>query len=208
MSPIAILRIIAFYLLAVVVATILGGLVQSQIEIAALAETPLDLNERVAAGWPALRGLLPILAAILAVTLLITLPIAEALARFFSPWRCLLFALGGAGGICAAYKRLPALPLTLPSLTSPAGGWQWLALCVAVAIGSWLFGQLTRRKAKRGLRVLGLDGCAGLHAGHPGWRRALQGGTSTSSCAVLGRSRMRGVSVRSSRWCLQQSDLE
>ena len=31
MSPIAILRIIAFYLLAVVVATILGGLVQSQI---------------------------------------------------------------------------------------------------------------------------------------------------------------------------------
>src|SRR5690554_6710044 len=85
MSPIAILRIIAFYLLAVVVATILGGLVQAQIEIAALAETPLDLNERVAAGWPELLGLLPILAAILAVTLLITLPIAEALARIFLP---------------------------------------------------------------------------------------------------------------------------
>ena len=155
MSPIAILRIIAFYLLAVVVATILGGLVQSQIEIAALAETPLDLNERVAAGWPALLGLLPILAAILAVTLLITLPIAEALARIFRPWRWLLFALAGAGGIWAAYKLLPALPLTLPSLTTPAGGWQWLALCVAVAIGSWLCGQLTRPKAKRGLRVLG-----------------------------------------------------
>ena len=102
MSPIAILRIIAFYLLAVVVATILGGLVQSQIEIAALAETPLDLNERAAAGWPALLGLLPILAAILAVTLLITLPIAEALARIFRPWRWLLFALAGAGGILAA----------------------------------------------------------------------------------------------------------
>ncbi len=155
MSPIAILRIIAFYLLAVVVATILGGLVQSQIEIAALAETPLDLNERVAAGWPALLGLLPTLAAILAVALLVTLPIAEALARIFRPWRWLLFALAGAGGIWAAYKLLPALPLTLPSLTTPAGGWQWLALCVAVAIGSWLFGQLTRPKAKRGLRVLG-----------------------------------------------------
>src|SRR5690554_3356109 len=132
MSPIAILRIIAFYLLAVVVATILGGLVQSQIEIAALAETPLDLNERVAAGWPALLGLLPILAAILAVTLLITLPIAEALARIFRPWRWLLFALAGAGGIWAAYKLLPALPLTLPSLTPPQAdgsgwpsAWRW-----------------------------------------------------------------------------------
>src|SRR5690606_40593864 len=44
--------------------------------------------------------------------------------------------------------------------------------------------------------------------GHPGWRRALQGGTSTSSSAVSGRQRMRGVSVRSSSWCLQQPDLE
>ena len=155
MSPIAILRIIAFYLLAVVVATILGGLVQSQIEIAALAEAPLDLNERVAAGWPALLGLLPTLAAILAVALLVTLPIAEALARIFRPWRWLLFALAGAGGIWAAHKLLPVLPLTLPSLTTPAGGWQWLALCAAVAIGSWLFGRLTRPKARRGLRVLG-----------------------------------------------------
>src|SRR5690606_10593718 len=155
MSPIAILRIIAFYLLAVVVATILGGLVQSQIEIAALAETPLDLNERVAAGWPALLGLLPILAAILAVTLLITLPIAEALARIFRPWRWLLCAPAGAGGIWAAYKLQQALAPTLPSLPTPAGGWQWLPPCVAVVIGSWLFGQLTRAKAKRGLRVLG-----------------------------------------------------
>src|SRR5690606_23548225 len=144
MSPIAILRIIAFYLLAAVVATILGGLVQFQIEIAALAEAPLDLNERVAAGWPALLGLLPILPATLAVALLRPLPIAEALARIFRPWRWLQLARPGAGGIWAACKLLPALPLTLPARSTPAGGWQWLALCAAVAIGSWLFGHLTR----------------------------------------------------------------
>ena len=155
MSPIAILRIIAFYLLAVVVATILGGLVQSQIEIAALAEAPLDLNERVSAGMTALPGLLPSFAAMVAATLLIFLPIAELLARIFRPWRWLLFALAGAGGIWAAHKLLPVLPLTLPSLSTPAGGWHWLALCAAVAIGSWLFGHLTRPKARRGLRVLG-----------------------------------------------------
>lgn len=154
MSLVAILRVIAIYLLAVLVATILGGLVQAQIELATLAEAPTSFNERLAATWQLLPGLLPSFVAMLAASLLITLPIAEGLARIFRPWRWLLFALAGAGGIWAAFKLVGSL-LPETTITAPGQTWQWPAMLVAVAIGSWLFGHLTRPKARRGLRVLG-----------------------------------------------------
>lgn len=154
MSPVAILRIVIFYLLAVLLATVLGGLAQAQIELAALAEAPATLSERLVATWRLLPGLLPTLAMMLAASFIITLPIAEALARIFRPWRWLLFGLAGAGGIWAAYRVvdgfLPQLAVTLPDQ-----GWQWAGVLIAVAIGSWLFGHLSRPRARRGLRVLG-----------------------------------------------------
>lgn len=154
MSLVAILRVIAFYLLAVLVATILGGLVQAQVELTALTEAPAGFGERLAASWQVLPGLLPTFAAMLAAAFVVTLPIAEGLARIFRPWRWLLFGLAGAGGIWAVFKVAGAW-LPEVAVTTPSQAWQWVALLVAVAIGSWLFGQLTRRKAKRGLRVLG-----------------------------------------------------
>lgn len=154
MSPIAILRVIAFYLLAVLVATLLGALVQAQINLAALAEAPVSIGDRLAAAWQVLPGLLPVFAAMVAGTLVIVLPIAEALSRIFRPWRWLLFALAGAGGIWVAFKVVGSY-LSLPEITAPGQTWQWLAMLVAVAVGSWLFGHLSRPKARRGLRVLG-----------------------------------------------------
>jgi len=154
MSLVAILRVIAFYLLAVLVATILGSLVLAQINLAALAEPPTDMAGRLAAIWQVLPGLLPPFAAMVAVALLITLPIAEALSRIFRPWRWLLFALAGAGGIWAAFT-VAGTAAILPAISAPGETWQWVAVLVAVAIGSWLFGHLSRPKVKRGLRVLG-----------------------------------------------------
>lgn len=154
MSLIAILRVIAVYLLAVLVATILGGLVQAQVELATLAEAPVTFSERLAATWQVLPGLLPTFIAMLAAALVVALPIAEALSRIFRPWRWLLFALAGAGGIWAAFKLVGSF-LPEPAFTAPSQTWQWVAMLVAVAIGSWLFGHLTRPKARRGLRVLG-----------------------------------------------------
>lgn len=154
MSLVTILRVIAFYLLAVLVATILGSLVQAQINLAALAEPPVDMAGRLAATWQVLPGLVGTFAAMVAVSLLITLPIAEALSRIFRPWRWLLFALAGAGGIWAVFKVAGAY-MTLPAISAPDQTWQWVAMLVAVAIGSWLFGHLSRPRAKRGLRVLG-----------------------------------------------------
>src|SRR5690606_6915882 len=154
MSPVAILRVALFYLLAVLLATILGGLAQAQIELAGLAEAPATFGERLAATWRMLPELLPTLAAMLGAAFIITLPIAEALARVFRPWRWLLFGLAGAAGLWAAYRVVDGCMPQL-AVTPPGQSWQWAAVLVAVAIGSWLFGHLTRPRARRGLRVLG-----------------------------------------------------
>ncbi|MFA5677374.1 MAG: hypothetical protein WC953_03055 [Pseudomonas sp.] len=154
MSPIAILRVVIFYLLAVALATILGGLVQAQIELAALAEPPATFGARLAATWLVLPGLLPTFVAMLAAAFVVVLPIAEGLSRIFRPWRWLLFGLAGAGGIWAAFKVVGTL-LPETAITTPSQTWQWLAMLIAIAISSWLFGHLTRPKARRGLRVLG-----------------------------------------------------
>lgn len=155
MSLVAIVRVIAIYLLSVLVATLLGGLVQAQIELAAIqTDAPSTVGERLAATWQVLPGLLPTFAVMLAGAFAVTLPIAEGLARIFRPWRWLLFGLAGAGGLWGAYKVMASfLPDT--AITAPSESWQWVALLVGVAIGSWLFGHLTRPRSKRGLRVLG-----------------------------------------------------
>ena len=155
MSPVAVLRIIAFYILAVLVATVLGCLVQAQIHLAGLppAEVPVSLTERLAAAWPDLLGFAKAFVMLVAAVFVCLLPVAAGLARIFRPWRWLLFALAGAGGVWAGFKLSQ---LYLPGfIAAPEQGWGLAALLIAAAIGSWLFGQLTRPKARRGLRVLG-----------------------------------------------------
>src|SRR5690606_16563354 len=100
MSPVAVLRIIAFYLLAVLVATILGCLVQAQIQLAGI-EVPVSLTDRLASVWPDLLDFVKAFALLVAVAFVCLLPVAAGLARIFRPWRWLLFALAGAGGVWA-----------------------------------------------------------------------------------------------------------
>ncbi|WP_193073524.1 hypothetical protein [Pseudomonas sp. FME51] len=157
MSLVATLRIIAFYLLAVLVATFLGCLVQTQIHLAALQqlEVPASVTARLANTWPDLLSFAQLFLSMVAVTLAVFLPVAEGLSRIFRPWRWLLFALAGAGGIWLAFKAmgqfLPAYSFPAATLDMPG----LLAIMAAVGVGSWLFGRLTRPRGKRGLRVLG-----------------------------------------------------
>ena len=154
MSFIAIVRIFAIYLLAVIVASLLGGVGQAQVNLAAMPEAPVALAERLTASGSVLIELLPVFALMVAAAFLVALPLAEGLSRIFRPWRWLLFALLGAGGIWVAQKAVTAL-LQSPVINMPAAGWQWAAVLLPVAVGSWLFGYLTRPRSKRGLRVLG-----------------------------------------------------
>ena len=87
------------------------------------------------------------------VVFLCLLPLAAGLSRIFRPWRWLLFALAGGGGVWAGFKLSESYLRGF--ITAPEQSWGLIALSVAAAIGSWLFGHLTRPRARRGLRVLG-----------------------------------------------------
>lgn len=157
MSLVATLRIIAFYLLAVLVATFLGCLVQTQIHLAALQqlEVPASATARLADTWPDLLSFAQLFLIMVAATLVATLPVAELLSRIFRPWRWLLFVLAGAGGI---WLSLVIMARFLPTYSFPAATLEMpglLAIMASVGVGSWLFGRLTRPRGKRGLRVLG-----------------------------------------------------
>lgn len=155
MSPVAVLRVIAIYLLAVLVAVVLGCLVQAQLHLAGAPapQVPVSLTDRLTQAWPALLGFGQAFALLVAAAFIVLLPVAEGLSRIFRPWRWLLFALAGAGGVWVGFKL--SASYVAGFITPPAQDWGLAALLVAAAVGSWLFGRLTRPKARRGLRVLG-----------------------------------------------------
>lgn len=153
----SVLRILFFYLLSVVLATALGSVVQTQFNLLFLQEmgVPVELPTRLASSWHDLLGFAPVFALMVAVTLLLALPVAEALGRIFKPWRGLLYLLAGAAGIWVAFtlaNYLAPMPTLIAATRVTAG---LLCMMLAVGVGSWLFGRLTKPKARRGLRVLG-----------------------------------------------------
>lgn len=157
MNLLTILRVICIYVLAVVVATILGTLVQTQFNLAALSliGTEVSLQTRLSTSFKDLLGFAPLFAAIVAVTLLLAMPAAHLLGRIFRPWRGVLFFIAGAVGIKVAFDiidHFAPMP-TFIAATRGIGG--LAAMMIAVGIGSAVFARLTRPKAKRGLRVLG-----------------------------------------------------
>ena len=157
MNVLSILRVVAFYLLAVLLASVLGSLVQTQFNLAALQliDTQIPLAVRLQTSIHDLLGFAPLFAVMVAVTLLLALPAAEGLGRIFRPWRGTLYFLAGAVGIKVAFD-IADLLLPMPvfvAATRGVGG--LLAMMVAVGIGSAVFARLTRPKKRKGLRVLG-----------------------------------------------------
>lgn len=157
MKLMTVLRIVFLYLLAVLVATLLGSLVQTQFNLAALQamDVPVDLATRLQSSLQDLMSFTPIFVVMVAATLLLALPLAEALGRIFKPWRWLLYFLAGFVGIWAAFSLADyLLPMpTFIAATRETPG--LLSMMAAVGLGSALFGRLTKPKARRGLRVLG-----------------------------------------------------
>ena len=157
MKVMTVLRIVFLYLLAVLVATLLGSLVQTQFNLAALQalDVPVDASTRLHSSLHDLRFFSPFLALMVAACLLLALPLAEALGRIFKPWRWLLYFLAGFVGIwaaCALANYLLPMPTFIAATRETPG---LLSLMAGVGLGSALFGRLTKPKARRGLRVLG-----------------------------------------------------
>ncbi|MAB26020.1 hypothetical protein ACS8E9_00345 [Pseudomonas neustonica] len=153
----SVLRILFCYLLSVALGTVLGSLVQTQFNLFFLQEmgVPVELPTRLATSWHDLLHFTPLFSVMVAATLLLALPVAEGLGRIFKPWRGLLYLLAGGGGIWVAFtlaNYLLPMPTFIAATRGTAG---LLCMMLAVGIASWLFGRLTKPKARRGLRVLG-----------------------------------------------------
>ncbi|WP_339842381.1 hypothetical protein [uncultured Halopseudomonas sp.] len=152
-----VLRVIFFYVIGVLLATVLGSIAQTQINLWELQQLAVSFPwaERLAVTLGDLAGFTPFFGVMVAVSFLVALPVAQGLGKIFKPWRWLLFFLAGAVGIwvaCLVANYVLPMPTFIAATRETPG---LLILMASVGIGSWLFGRLTRPPAKRGLRVLG-----------------------------------------------------
>jgi hypothetical protein len=152
-----VLRVIFFYVIGVLLATVLGSIAQTQINLWELQQLAVSFPwaERLAVTLDDLAGFTPFFGVMVAASFLVALPVAQGLGKIFKPWRWLLFFLAGAVGIwvaCLVANYVLPMPTFIAATRGTPG---LLILMASVGIGSWLFGRLTRPPAKRGLRVLG-----------------------------------------------------
>ena len=152
-----VLRVIFFYVLCLVLATLLGTVAQTQINMWELQQlgVPLSWAERFAVTLSDLGSFTPFFGAMVAVSFVVALPVAHGLGKIFKPWRWLLFFLAGAVGIWVACL-IANYVLPMPTfIAATRGATGLLIVMAAVGVGSWLFGRLTRPPVRRGLKVLG-----------------------------------------------------
>lgn len=153
----SIVRIVLVFLLAVLVAVILGTVVQTQVNLADLIaiDTPISSEDRLQTTFHDLVNFTPLMTVLVGVSFLFAFPVAELVSRVFKPMRAIVFFLAGAVGIWVAFQ---AVDWYVPPPVFVAATREWpgtLAIMAAVGIGGALFGVITRPKARRGLRVLG-----------------------------------------------------
>ncbi|MCU0753902.1 MAG: hypothetical protein MUE46_02110 [Xanthomonadales bacterium] len=131
------------FLAAVLIAAVLGSLVQTQLALAALGGLGVDigLGERLQSTAADLVGFTPMYAAVVAAGFLLAFPVAALLARWLPALRHRLYALAGACAMLTALLLMQQLiglmpiasargvtGLTLHSLAGAAGGlgFAWL----------------------------------------------------------------------------------
>lgn len=157
MSVLSFIRIILVFLLAVLIAVVLGTIVQTQVNLADLSAmgVPVPLDVRLQTTAKDLLGFTPLMTILVGASFLIALPAAELVSRVLKPMRVLVYFLAGAVGIWVAFQ---AVDWYAPPPVFVAASRDWpglLAVMAAVGVGSAVFGLITRPKARRGLRVLG-----------------------------------------------------
>lgn len=157
MSLISVMRVLLFFVLAVVVAVILATLVQTQFNLYELQKLGMQIlpADRIDSSLKDLVNFSPLMAILVAVTFFFALPVAEGVARILKPWRLVVYFLAGAVGLWVAFQAVNwyAPPPVFIAANRELPG--TLSMMAAVGIGSGLFGRLVRPRSRRGLRVLG-----------------------------------------------------
>jgi hypothetical protein len=138
-------QVVGRWLAAVLVATLLGSIAQTQFNLQALADLglPIPLKVRVSTTWMDLLRFTPAYAAIVAISFALALPVAAWMLRRWPRQRWLL-PLAGASAIVTALALMHQL-LKLTAIAAARSLWGILALALAGAVGAWVFGCLRRR---------------------------------------------------------------
>ena len=142
------LRLLSAWLLAAGCTAIVGSIIQTQFNLAAIAAlgAPAGIGVRAQTTLQDLAGFAPMLGAVAAAGFLPAFLVAALLARRWPRQRNLLFALAGATAVCAAIVIMNAmLPMTPIGATRSA--WGTAALALAGLLGGGTFAALARGRA-------------------------------------------------------------
>ena len=143
------LRTLLYFFLAVLLASVMGAVLQTQFNLANLQAlgAPMPLGVRVQTTCLDLLGFSPTFAVLVILGFTFALPAASLLARVWPMGRWLLFILAGAIAVLAAMALANAL-LPMPTLIganrSLAGT---LGLMACGSLGALLFAVLVRRSS-------------------------------------------------------------
>ncbi|WP_126798683.1 hypothetical protein [Aliidiomarina soli] len=132
------MSILLAFVIAVLVAAVLGTIFQTQLNLAAMGNfgPPISFSMRLSNTWHDLRYFGPLYLAIIACTFLVSFSIAELVARLFPGQRIVWLTLAAVVGLWLCFQVIDALaPMpTFIAATRGIGG--TLIMLLAAAIGA------------------------------------------------------------------------
>ncbi|MCC5854339.1 MAG: hypothetical protein JJU10_01485 [Idiomarina sp.] len=137
---------VSAFVLAVLGASLLGTLVQTQLNLHAIATIgpPISLSERFATTWHDLFNFAPLLIALMVLTFVVAIPIAHGISHFqkrqFTAW-CMV---AGGVGLWTMFQLINNVA-PMPTLIAATRGWFGTLLMISCGIaGGYLYARLTR----------------------------------------------------------------
>lgn len=143
------LRRFGAFLISVLVAAIVGAVIQTQFNLAALIrlDVAVSPDQRVAMTGADIVHFAPVFALVLAAVFLPAFLAASWIARRHPGLRVVLFTLSGGTAVLVAFLAMNALmPLTPIQMTRDAVG--LLAMTTTGLLGGWIFAIMIRRRER------------------------------------------------------------
>lgn len=132
-----------YFVIAVLIATALGSIVQTQFNATAIADLGFDvvLRDRIAMTLHDLGAFTPIYGLMVGTTLMLALPVAVLAARWVGGYSLWFLAAGAVGIFVAFVVANAVLPMpTFIAATRGIGG--ILSMMFSAAVGAWAFGRM------------------------------------------------------------------
>lgn len=138
------LRTLIAFCIAVIAGAIVGSVIQTQFNLAALIElsVPISLDTRISTIIHDLIHFSPIYAALLAIVLIVALPIAALCSRKFGGAERWWFIAAGFVGLWCCFVVVNTLA-PMPTLIAATRSWAGLgAMALSGAFAGWIFDRL------------------------------------------------------------------